>query len=99
MLVDDAGLRDPPTPTWYRSRDDIRAFLLASLRRGAALAHDTVARRTAARVPGQRRTRRPVGTGAVEVLTLTAADGQVAEVVAFLDPALVARIAPSPPAR
>ena len=29
MLVDDAAYAMPPTPTWYRGRDDIRAFLLA----------------------------------------------------------------------
>ena len=99
MLVDDAAYAMPPTPTWYRGRDDIRAFLLARpfaegrRWRTTPVAHNGQLAFVAS-APG------PDGrwaTHAVEVLTL-AADGRVAEVVAFLDPALVARIAPGPAA-
>ena len=100
MLVDDAGYAMPPAPTWYRGREDVRRFL-----RTRPHAPGRRWRVAPTRVNGQLAfiVRRPDGGGgwsphAVEVVTL-AADGRVAEVVAFLDPAQVARVtaAETPP--
>jgi RNA polymerase sigma-70 factor, ECF subfamily len=96
MLVEDAAYAMPPTPTWYRGRDDIRAFLL---RRPFAPGRRWRTRRVAFNGQLAFVADGPDAEGgwaphAVEVLTL-APDGRVAEVVAFLDPALVARVAPA----
>ena len=94
MLVEDAAYAMPPTPTWYRGRDDIRAFLR---RRPFSEGRRWRTRPAAfngqlAFVASQPRSDGGWEPHAVEVLTL-AADGRVAEVVAFLDPSLVARVA------
>ncbi len=98
MLVDGAAYAMPPTPTWYRGRDDIRAFLLAR-----PFAPGRRWRTRPVPFNGQLAfvADHPTADGgwaphAVEVLTL-AADGRIAEVVAFLEPSLIARVAQHQP--
>jgi RNA polymerase sigma-70 factor (TIGR02960 family) len=91
LLVDDARFSMPPIPTWFAGREAIRRFM-------AELMFATAWRLVPTRASGQLAFACYQGPdfrlGALNVLTLCG--GEIAELTAFLDPALHARLGLAP---
>lgn len=91
LLVDDARFSMPPIPTWFGGREAIRRFMAERM-------FATAWRLVPARASGQLAFACYQGPefrlGALNVLTLRG--GEIAELTAFLDPALHARLGLAP---